>query len=64
MATISIFKSMKINERMYMIIFGESTLNNAVAIALATAIQGIKVMIATNDDAEVLDISVYTIECF
>lgn len=47
-----------------MILFGESTLNNAVAIALATSVEGIKIIIKTNDEAEVLDIAVFTIEKF
>ena len=63
-ATISIFKSLQINDRIYMILFGESTLNNAVAIALATSVEGIKMILKTNDDAEVLDIAVFTIEKF
>ena len=63
-ATISIFKSLKINDRIYMILFGESTLNNAVAIALATSVEGIKVIMKSNDEAEVLDIAVFTIEKF
>lgn len=55
-ATISIFKSLRINDRIYMIIFGESTLNNAVAIALATSIAGIKTILAESDEVEVLDL--------
>jgi NhaP-type Na+/H+ or K+/H+ antiporter len=33
-ATMSIFKNLNLNEKIYMYIFGESTLNNAVAIAI------------------------------
>lgn len=33
-ATMSMFKSQMLNDKIYMYIFGESTLNNAVAIAL------------------------------
>jgi hypothetical protein len=39
-----------------MIIFGESTLNNAVAIALATSIAGIKTMMLESEDVEILDL--------
>ncbi len=60
-ATISIFKSMRINDRIYMIIFGESTLNNAVAIALSTSIYGIKLL---HQDLDELNIVVFTIEKF
>lgn len=63
-ATISVFKSLRINDRIYMIVFGESTLNNAVAIALATSIAGIKVMMKTTDEVDLLDISVFTVEKF
>ena len=41
-ATMSIFKSLKVNEKIYMYIFGESTLNNSVVIAICAAIEGIK----------------------
>ena len=64
-ATISIFKSFKINDRIYMIIFGESTLNNAVAIALATSIECIKGFLADGEqDFEYIDITVFTFERF
>lgn len=64
-ATISIFKSLRINNRIYIIIFGESTLNNAVAIALATSIAGIKTILQKgSDEIDLLDISVFTIEKF
>lgn len=33
-ATMSMFKNLQVNERIYMYIFGESTLNNAVVIAI------------------------------
>lgn len=63
-ATISIFKSLRINDRIYLIIFGESTLNNAVAIALATCIEGIKLFAAVNDEIDILDVTVFTLEKF
>jgi len=44
-----------------MIVFGESTLNNAVAIALATSFYGIKLLINELDE---LNIVVFTIEKF
>lgn len=40
-ATISIFNSLHVNEKIYMIVFGESTLNDAVAIALSDAVSNI-----------------------
>lgn len=40
-ATISIFKSMHVNDKIYMIVFGESTLNDAVAIALSYSVEDI-----------------------
>ena len=63
-ATISMFKSLRINDRIYMIIFGESTLNNAVAIALSTSIFGIKMILQDSEEINILDISVFTIENF
>lgn len=47
-----------------MIIFGESTLNNAVAIALATSIAGIKLILKSTDEVDYLDLSVFTVEKF
>jgi solute carrier family 9 (sodium/hydrogen exchanger), member 8 len=40
-ATISIFNSLHVNEKIYMIVFGESTLNDAVAIALSDSVSHI-----------------------
>lgn len=40
-ATISIFNSLHVNDRIYLIVFGESTLNDAVAIALADSVANI-----------------------
>jgi len=40
-ATISIFSSLHVNEKIYMIVFGESTLNDAVAIALSQSVASI-----------------------
>jgi sodium/hydrogen exchanger 8 len=52
-ATIAIFKSLSVNDRIYMIVFGESTLNDAVAIALAQSVERIQDMA---DDGHELDI--------
>jgi sodium/hydrogen exchanger 8 len=41
-ATISIFKSMNVNDKVYMIVFGESTLNDAVAIALSSSAESVR----------------------
>lgn len=40
-ATISIFNSLHVNDQIYMIVFGESTLNDAVAIALSNSMSDI-----------------------
>lgn len=40
-ATISIFNSLHVNDQIYMIVFGESTLNNGVAIALSSSMSEI-----------------------
>jgi NhaP-type Na+/H+ or K+/H+ antiporter len=44
-ATISIFKSMHVNDNIYMIVFGESTLNDAVAIALSSSVDSVRDML-------------------
>lgn len=41
-ATISIFQALNVNEKIYMIVFGESTINGAVAIALSSSVEGVK----------------------
>jgi NhaP-type Na+/H+ or K+/H+ antiporter len=43
-ATISIFKSLRVSEKLYMIIFGESTINDAVSIALARSAENVAFM--------------------
>lgn len=43
-ATIAIFKSLSVNDKIYMIVFGESTLNDAVAIVLAQSVERINDM--------------------
>lgn len=43
-ATIAIFKSLNVNDKIYMIVFGESTLNDAVAIAAAQSVERISDM--------------------
>ena len=45
-----IFKSLSVNDKIYMIVFGESTLNDAVAIALAQSVERINDMAATGMD--------------
>lgn len=44
-ATISIFQAMHVNEKIYLIVFGESTLNDAVAIALSSSVEGVNEMV-------------------
>lgn len=49
-ATISIFKSMHVNDNVYMIVFGESTLNDAVAIALASSTESVRELLGKGID--------------
>lgn len=63
-ATMSIFKNLHLNDKIYMYIFGESTLNNAVAIALCAAIEGLKQMTREEEDLDVFDKAVFSIETF
>ena len=63
-ATMSIFKNLPMNERIYMYIYGESTLNNAVVIAICAAIEGIKTMIREEKELDVFDIGIFSIETF
>ena len=41
-ATISIFQAMHVNDKVYMVVFGESTLNDAVAIALSNSVSSLQ----------------------
>ena len=63
-ATMSIFKNLLLNDKIYMYIFGESTLNNAVAIALCAAIEGLKQMTREEKDLDVFDKAIFSIETF
>jgi NhaP-type Na+/H+ or K+/H+ antiporter len=49
-ATIAIFKSLSVNDKIYMIVFGESTLNDAVAIAAAQSVERISDMAAASGE--------------
>ena len=63
-ATMSIFKSLQVNEKIYMYIFGESTLNNSVVIAICAAIEGIKSKARAEIDMDYTDIGIFSIETF
>ena len=63
-ATMSIFKNLHLNDKIYMYIFGESTLNNAVAIALWAALEGLKQMARDEKDLDIFDKSIFCIEIF
>lgn len=63
-ATMTIFKNMCLNEKIYMYVFGESTLNNAVVIALCAAIEGIKKMMREGDELDYFDIGIFSLETF
>jgi len=60
----TIFKNMCLNEKIYMYVFGESTLNNAVVIALCAAIEGIKKMMREGDELDYFDIGIFSLETF
>lgn len=63
-ATMSIFKNLNLNDKIYMYVFGESTLNNAVAIALCAAFEGNKQMVREEIDLDYFDTVVFSIETF
>ena len=56
-ATISIFKSLRVSEKLYMIIFGESALNDAVSIALAKSVGGVGIMMEEGEKVNYLQVS-------
>jgi solute carrier family 9 (sodium/hydrogen exchanger), member 8 len=56
-ATISIFKSLRVSEKLYMIVFGESALNDAVSIALAQSVENVGHIIAQGDEVDYLKIT-------
>jgi solute carrier family 9 (sodium/hydrogen exchanger), member 8 len=63
-ATMTTFKNMQLNEKIYMYVFGESTLNNAVVIALWAAIEGIKHLIRQGEELDLVDIGIFSLETF
>jgi NhaP-type Na+/H+ or K+/H+ antiporter len=67
-ATISIFKSMHVNDKVYMIVFGESTLNDAVAIALSSSTESVREELGYGHDPDyasiIFDSVVYFIVFF
>lgn len=63
-ATMSIFKNVMMNERIYMYIYGESTLNNAVVIAMCAAIEGIKKLQRQDMELDIFDIGIFSLETF
>ena len=50
-ATISIFKSLRVSEKLYMIVFGESVVNDAVSIALARSAENVAFMMENQESA-------------
>lgn len=63
-ATIAIFKSLSVNDRIYMIVFGESTLNDAVAIALAQSVERIKDMQEGGQELDIGESFLFAFEKF
>lgn len=63
-ATIAIFKSLNVNDKIYMIVFGESTLNDAVAIALAQSVERISDMSAGGQNADLYYTFLFALEKF
>ena len=63
-ATIAIFKSLSVNDKIYMIVFGESTLNDAVAIALAQSVEKISDMTTDDQDFELQSVLIFAITKF
>lgn len=63
-ATISIFKSLNVNDKIYMIVFGESTLNDAVAIALAQSVQRISDLADSGEQLDIQDSLLFAFEKF
>ena len=63
-ATISIFKSMHVSDSIYLIVFGESTLNDAVAIALASSADSIRDMLSLGVEPNYFVVTVDSIMFF
>ena len=63
-ATIAIFKSLSVNDNIYMIVFGESTLNDAVAIALAQSVERISDMSSGGQQADLYVTFLFALEKF
>jgi sodium/hydrogen exchanger 3 len=63
-ATIAIFKSLSVNDKIYMIVFGESTLNDAVAIAAAQSVERISDMAAAGGELVLGDTLLFALEKF
>ena len=63
-ATIAIFKSLSVSDKIYMIVFGESTLNDAVAIALAQSVERINDLSMIGGQADLLNTFLFAFEKF
>lgn len=63
-ATIAIFKSLSVNDKIYMIVFGESTLNDAVAIALAQSVERINDMTSAGEELDLSATIIFAVEKF
>ena len=62
-ATISIFKSLRVSEKLFMIVFGESAINDAVSIALARSAENVAYM-TENQENIMLEASIGTLTHF
>ena len=56
-ATISIFKSLRVSEKLYMIVFGESALNDAVSIALSQSVENVGEMMEEGEKVNYFDVT-------
>ena len=63
-ATISIFQSLKVNDQIYLILFGEGTLNDAVAIALSSSVESVQNTIKEGISPNYTQITMHSIGYF
>lgn len=56
-ATISIFKSLRVSEKLYMIVFGESALNDAVSIALAQSVENVGLIMEHGENVDYFSVT-------
>ena len=52
------------SEKLYMIVFGESALNDAVSIALAQSVEGVGLIMEEGEEVNYMDVSTHAITHF